>query len=909
MNRIRLLNLTLQTKTALYFIVGLLSVTLSCLFITRYFFSVAINDLENSELRQSSDQARSVITKIAHDLEEHSYDWAYWDETHQLLQDGDPEAFRERNLSQSGLDTLMLDLMIFSDLHGDVIESIVRDGLDLEGQLVSSVVENTFIQRHIISMNRVLDAARDSYSGLLLVEGQIWNLSITPVRDSEGLSASSGWLLWGQNLTQRFPGDFSTILIADNVIIPFEEVVSLEGNESDYLQVSHRLIEKNQQTMTEAVGLIGMEGKKVATLRTTISRDYFNKGNVIFYYLLASLAVVTVLISFATFLIFKRRVALRFSDLQRDLNALFESYKLDGLTQPSKDELDHLTNLVQALATNNSQTQERLQDAQRKFEALYHSKNIAMVLVRGREIIDTNQTALSLLEYQHDDLIHQPLDILCSDSDQPECQIDAMYSQFAQGKTQFEAQMLTSQNIEVDCHIEVSRIKYQSQDAVMLSISDVREKKQQAKMIENLVERDAASGLWNRKAIIEQAGELKNQEFAFIYVSIPNLNVISDVYGHEKYDESVQYVSALLKDKLALFPVGRISADEFIALVATRAEFEDALWGAMRLHEELSEKQKVNGVEIDLKCGVSVVPPDMGHLDFNALLQAASYTVQNNKADISPVSVSRVDQDMFERSQVAAAINRDLASAIRDGDIRAHYQPIVDSKSGEINGFEALARWQHSEFGFISPAVFVPLAEKGDLIIELGEQVLRQSCQFIQQINGIRERQAKKPLSVHVNLSAPHFYHSQLIAFLADLIIHYQIRPGQLVIELTESMLMGPESEVVALMDEIKALGVLFALDDFGTGYSSFSTLCSYPLDIVKLDKSYIDQLETNDRAKSLVRHIANMAQELGLTTVAEGVENVSQVRKLCNWNIEEIQGFYFYKPMPADEIISLLHR
>ena len=333
------------------------------------------------------------------------------------------------------------------------------------------------------------------------------------------------------------------------------------------------------------------------------------------------------------------------------------------------------------------------------------------------------------------------------------------------------------------------------------------------------------------------------------------------------------------------------------------------MWGAMRLHEELSEKQKVNGVEIDLKCGVSVVPPDMGHLDFNALLQAASYTVQNNKADISPVSVSRVDQDMFERSQVAAAINRDLASAIRDGDIRAHYQPIVDSKSGEINGFEALARWQHSEFGFISPAVFVPLAEKGDLIIELGEQVLRQSCQFIQQINGIRERQAKKPLSVHVNLSAPHFYHSQLIAFLADLIIHYQIRPGQLVIELTESMLMGPESEVVALMDEIKALGVLFALDDFGTGYSSFSTLCSYPLDIVKLDKSYIDQLETNDRAKSLVRHIANMAQELGLTTVAEGVENVSQVRKLCNWNIEEIQGFYFYKPMPADEIISLLHR
>lgn len=404
MKRTRFVNLTLQTKTALYFIVGLLGVTLSCLFITRYFFVVAINDLENSELRQSSDQARSVITKMANDLEEHSYDWSYWDETHQLLQGEDPEAFRERNLSQDGLDALTLDLMVFSDLHGNVIESIVRDGHDLEGQLVSLVTKNEFIQRHIVSMNRVLDAARDSYSGLLLVGGQIWNLSITPVRDSEGYSGSSGWLLWGQNLTQRFPGDFRSILIADNEIVPFNEAVALDSKETNALQVTPRLIEKNQQTMTETVSLRGMTGKKVATLRTTISRAYFNKANVIFYYLLATLAVVTILISLMTFQIFRRHVALRFSDLQRDLNALLESYKFGGLTQSSKDELDTLTNLVQALATNNSQTHERLQDTQRKFEALYHSKNIAMVLVRGREIIDTNQTALSLLEYQHNDL-------------------------------------------------------------------------------------------------------------------------------------------------------------------------------------------------------------------------------------------------------------------------------------------------------------------------------------------------------------------------------------------------------------------------------------------------------------------------------------------------------------------------
>ncbi|NVD06583.1 EAL domain-containing protein [Vibrio sp. JPW-9-11-11] len=901
MSLFRLFNPTLQTKTALYFILGLLGVSLSCVMIVRYFFIVAIDDLERSELTQASSQAHSVIVKMTQDLKERSYDWAYWDETYHLLQGADAAAFAERNLSQDGLDALSLDLMVFSDLKGSVVTSIVDEHNLQSAALAENIARHPQVRRHIKLMNSVLDAARTDHSGLLLLDDSIWNISLTPVRDSEGESSSTGWLIWGQNLSQRFPGDFNAILIADNRIIPLTDPTNHQP------QFASREIEKDRNTMTEWINLVGLSGLPVATLSTTISRDYFNKGNVIFYYLLSALAAVSVVISVMTFLTFRRRVARRFSDLQRDIKALFEVYKLDGFDKPSKDELDRLSNLVQALATNTNKAEERLQDAQLKFDALYQSKSIAMLLVRERDIIDINQTALSMLEYQREQLLHKPLDLLCSPTDQPECQIDVMYRQFAKGETQFEAQMLTSQGVEIDCHIEVSRIKYQGKDAVMLSISDVREKKQQAKLIEDLVERDALSGLWNRNAIIEQFQELENKELSFIYFSIPNLNVIADVYGHEKYDESVKYVAALIKSKLTRFPVGRLSADEFIALVATHREFEEALWGAMRLHEELSEKQKVNGIEVDLRCNVSVVPPEISHYDFNQLLQAASYTVQNHKGEKGAVSIQRVNQEMFDRSQTAAAIKRDIAGAIHSGDIYPHYQPIVDSKTGHITGFEALARWQHPEFGFVSPAIFVPLAEQAELVIELGEQILRQACEFIQQVNQVQAKHGDTLLSVHVNLSAPHFYHSLLSAFLTDLIKRYQIGSGQLVIELTESILMGPESEVVALMDEIKAQGVLFALDDFGTGYSSFTTLCSYPLDIVKLDKSYIDQLANNDRAKSLVRHIANMAQELGLTTVAEGVETASQLRKLRNWNIEEIQGYYFYKPMPAEDIMALV--
>lgn len=154
-----------------------------------------------------------------------------------------------------------------------------------------------------------------------------------------------------------------------------------------------------------------------------------------------------------------------------------------------------------------------------------------------------------------------------------------------------------------------------------------------------------------------------------------------------------------------------------------------------------------------------------------------------------------------------------------------------------------------------------------------------------------------------------HFYHARLPDALRHVMDEFDIAPGQLVIEITESTLLGIESETLERTKEIKSLGIQLALDDFGTGYSSFSTLCSFPLDIVKLDKSYIDQLENNDRARTLIRSIASMAKELGLTTVAEGVETASQLRKLKIWHVDEIQGYYFYKPMPESEALNAFER
>ena len=527
-----------------------------------------------------------------------------------------------------------------------------------------------------------------------------------------------------------------------------------------------------------------------------------------------------------------------------------------------------------------------------------------------RAIVDVNQTALALLDYKREEVIAQPLDLLCPDSDQPECQIDAMYRMYHQGQTQFEAQMLTKHGDMIDCHIEVTSMQYQGSEAVMLSVRDVRENKQQAKLIEDLVERDHLSGLWNRKAIMEKARNYvltSPNQFGLLYVTIPSLIHASEVHGHQVFDESLESIAQLFGSELHDFLVGRISSHEFLVLIDDEKEGETAQRGALRFKESLSRKQQVQTVMMDLKCQVVMIEAEITHHPLDALIHTAIHAIELQGSKTPSSELIHVGQKSFEIAQASAAINRDLAGAIESKEIYANYQPIVESNTGEIVGFEALARWQHPRFGFVSPGVFIPLAERNHHIIELGESILEQSCEFIKIVNSLRRYQGKTALTIHVNLSAAHFYYQGLTAFLEDLIQRYSVQPGQLVIEVTESMLMGIEEEVIHRMEVIKSLGVLFALDDFGTGYSSFTTLCCFPLDIVKLDKSYIDQIEGNDRAKSLVRNIANMAQELGLTTVAEGVETASQARKLKNWNIEEIQGFYFYQPMSAKEIVALI--
>lgn len=896
--------ITLHTKTALLFSFGLIGVVLSCLLIIRYFFLYSLDQLEDTEVRRASHQAEAVIGTMVNRQKTHAYDWAYWDETYLLLTQGD-EGYKERNLYIDTLNSLDLDLMGFLTKNRQLVMDVVRPGLS--ESVVQDLLNSPAVQHHLdLSVSR-LDTDQSDFSDLISLDKAIWVVTVTPVRNSEATSEVAGWMIWGQYLTKRFPGDFASLLTASNTIVPLAAGAT-EHNSPDLYE---GLLEKSNREVTYYSEIIGNQSAVIGYLKTRMQRTYYQQGNGIFIYLIGVLAFVTGGVALITFLLFRSKVGKQFSHFERDISQLLEESQLPVSRRRGKDEFDHISNLVRSLAETSSQAENRLQETLGKFDALYHSQSIGMVLVVENEIADLNQAITLFTGYQRDELTGQPLSALFCDSN--ECSasdIRNIENLCCGGERQYETCMRTKSGEFIPCQAEMTLIQHNGQKSMMLSVKDISEQKQQAELIENLSQRDLISGLLNRPtlvAMVEESirGEQASTPFAVLYFCCDRLQEISEVYGHNIYDVAVRYIADSLSQEFETGKIGRISEHEFMVFGVGADIYRLLEQKSNRLLNSFQSQLEVEELELELNIRGAILGSALRLDNFESLVQSAFYATHSGKGTGGNAIVA-VSDEMVRETVISTAIYRDIPLAIRRKEFVAHYQPIVGAESGRIVGFEALARWNHESYGMIAPSVFVPMAEKQRLEVELGKQILEQACRFIYKVNA-NGGYFDEPYTIHVNVSSPHFYHKGLVEYLSHLVLHYQLAPGQLVLEMTESILLGSEQDTIARMARIKQLGIQLALDDFGTGYSSFSSLCDFPLDIVKLDRSYIVQLENNEKAKTLVRNILHMSQELGLTTVAEGVETASQLRKLRVWHVDEIQGYYFYKPMPEQELLAKL--
>ena len=446
---------------------------------------------------------------------------------------------------------------------------------------------------------------------------------------------------------------------------------------------------------------------------------------------------------------------------------------------------------------------------------------------------------------------------------------------------------------------------------VVLNGRDVTERNALEAQLAHQAFHDSLTGLANRALFRDRLSHAlvratrSMQSVAILFLDLDDFKAVNDSLGHEAGDALLVGVAARLGECVrASDTVARLGGDEF-AILIEEGTSEEVDKIADRVLEVLGAPLMVQGHEVFVRgsVGIATAAPDSASAE--DLLRDADAAMYHAKRS------GGARAERFEPGLHAAALERlalatDLRRALERNEFEVHYQPIVDLQTEMIRGVEALVRWHHPERGMLSPLTFIPLAEETGLIGALGIWVLREACRQVRAWQCLQPA-GEARLNVSVNLSAWQFHQADLVDQVASAIADADLDPGSVTLEITEGLLLQDGQSVMDRLNALKALGINLALDDFGTGYSSLSYLRRFPIDVLKIDKSFVDGMTNGAEQAALVRTIVALSESLQLRTVAEGIEEQHQMEHLRSLGCDRGQGYLWAKPLPAESLAELL--
>jgi diguanylate cyclase (GGDEF)-like protein len=426
----------------------------------------------------------------------------------------------------------------------------------------------------------------------------------------------------------------------------------------------------------------------------------------------------------------------------------------------------------------------------------------------------------------------------------------------------------------------------------------------------HLASHDALTGLANRELLTVRlraaVAELLPGEglVAVLDVDLDNFKLINDAFGHDEGDRVIVEAAARVRSQLRVGDtLGRIGGDEFIAVCRAVDDRSDAHSIAARISRALDEPFVVRGHTRILTCSVGVAVATSVDDSPDDLIRTADAACHQAKAN-GRSRIQIADDQTLPSADHRLAIERDLQLAVQEKSLSLHYQPIVDLRTGAVFGVEALVRWEHPTRGMIPAAEFIPVAETAGLSVPLGQWVLHEACAQAARWRFAFPRRA--PLKVFANVSPSEVTHPTFLATVRSAVAEAPLAPGILMLELTEHALMEERGALEALV-AVQKLGVGIVLDDFGKGHSSLSHLASFPVEVLKLDKSFVSGDRGCEGPAPILDAVVRMAGGLSLPLVAEGIETASQLQSLRAHGFVFGQGYYFMRPEPAEALIPLL--
>jgi diguanylate cyclase (GGDEF)-like protein/PAS domain S-box-containing protein len=435
-------------------------------------------------------------------------------------------------------------------------------------------------------------------------------------------------------------------------------------------------------------------------------------------------------------------------------------------------------------------------------------------------------------------------------------------------------------------------------------VEDVTERRRADEQIAHMAHYDALTDLPNRTLFRTQierelAKTSQGEQFALLYVDIDEFKGINDSLGHHVGDELLKTVATRIRGCLKETDlIARLGGDEFAVIQTAVGSTDDVVEFVTRIHEAIRQPYQCLGHQLssDASIGIALAPQHGTELD--QLIKNADLAMYAAKAE------GRRTHRFFEPAMHASAKARltmelDIRQAMIDGGFELHYQPVINLQRNEVSGCEALLRWRHPERGMVSPAEFIPVAEDAGLINELGDWVLKTAC----------AEAARWPdhIRLAVNVSPVQFKCATLALKITGALAASGLAPRRLELEITEAVLIRDDEAALAILHQLRAIGVRIALDDFGTGYSSLSYLKRFPFDKIKIDRSFVTDIAEAGGSSTIVQAVVNIAAERNMTTTAEGVETEQQKQMLRALGCTEMQGYLFSAAKPGPEVRKLL--
>jgi diguanylate cyclase (GGDEF)-like protein/PAS domain S-box-containing protein len=453
----------------------------------------------------------------------------------------------------------------------------------------------------------------------------------------------------------------------------------------------------------------------------------------------------------------------------------------------------------------------------------------------------------------------------------------------------------------LDVDVTSHRLPFAGADAVLVAVQDVTERNRLERQLRYRAFHDSLTQLANRALFADRVEHAlarqtrEGQSIAVVVLDLDGFKTINDSLGHSAGDQLLVAAAQRLQNQLRPGDTAaRLGGDEFAVLLEDVTELDDVIPLAERLLEVFGEPFSIAAKQLSVSASVGVALNGPGDGP-EELVRNADMAMYRAKAE-GKSCVRVFEPGMHDEALARLDLEAELRRALHVAQLVVHYQPTVRLGSGEVCGFEALVRWDHPTRGLLSPLEFIPLAEETGLIVELGRWVVREACAAASRW---RSEYPALDLGIAVNLSPRQLLDRKLIGDIAAALTTSGLDARALTIEITESGLLVDRDASIARLGELKALGVRIALDDFGTGYSSLSRLRDLPIDLLKIDKAFVDGVATNSESTGLVQAILRMADTLGLDTIAEGVEHPEQAEQLQRLGSEYVQGFLYSAPLP----------